>query len=370
MSQDFDIAVIGGGIMGCCTALELARSNMRVLLIEQRALGGGTSRSNMGTLLLQTHRLALLPYARAGYSFWQDLGYEAGFVAKGSINLAFAPDEAALLERRTKLRQDAGVGVEMISLERLSELEPGLSGKPIAAAYAPEDAAVNSNRHHQVFTKLLADAGVHVLENTGVYRISVEDQGVAILSAGECRRVKRLVVASGAASGGMLERMGLGLPLQTKVLTLSVTERTQKRLSHVITHALGALKLSQTPIGATLIGGDWEGLPDERGGSGRVDLDTLLPNLRLAQYAAPYLNDLRLVRSWTALEAVTPDAFPLVGSVVHDPDVYVLAGCPDGYLAGPGLATALASRVLERACTFDVSTFSPLRFQASALAGA
>lgn len=355
--------------MGCCTALELARANMRVLLIEQRALGGGTSRSNMGSLLMQSHRLALLPYARAGYAFWQELGYEAGFVAKGSLSLAFSPEEAALLERRTKLRQDAGVGVEMISLERLQELEPGLSDKPIAAAYAPEDAAVNSNRHHQLFTKLLSDAGVHVLENTGVYRISVEDKAIAVLSAGECRRVKRLVVAAGAWSGPMLERVGLRLPIQSKALTLSVTERTQKRLSQIILHAMGSLQLSQTPIGATLIGGGWEGLVEEKGGSGRVDLDTLLPNLRLAQYAAPYLNDLRLIRAWTAMEATTPDSFPLVGSVVQDPDVYVLAGCPDGYLAGPGLATALASRVLDRSCAFDVSAFSPLRFQASALAG-
>ena len=49
-ADDFDVAVIGGGIMGCATALNLARGGMRTVLLERRGLCMEASGVNAGTL--------------------------------------------------------------------------------------------------------------------------------------------------------------------------------------------------------------------------------------------------------------------------------------------------------------------------------
>ena len=43
--------------------------------------------------------------------------------------------------------------------------------------------------------------------------------------------------------------------------------------------------------------------------------ESLIGNLRLAEYALPPLADSRLIRSWVGYEARTPDVLPLVGEI-------------------------------------------------------
>ena len=66
----FDAAVVGGGVMGCTTALFLARGGMRVALIERDALCRAASGVNAGTLTLHMTRAALVPYAMRAWHMW------------------------------------------------------------------------------------------------------------------------------------------------------------------------------------------------------------------------------------------------------------------------------------------------------------
>ena len=66
MTARYDIAVIGGGIMGCATALRMAEGGMRATVLDQGDLGQGASGVNAGTLSLQIKRVKLMPYALKG----------------------------------------------------------------------------------------------------------------------------------------------------------------------------------------------------------------------------------------------------------------------------------------------------------------
>ena len=57
MTVQYDIAVIGGGIMGCATALRMAEGGMHAVL-DQGDLGQGASGVNAGTLSLQIKRVS------------------------------------------------------------------------------------------------------------------------------------------------------------------------------------------------------------------------------------------------------------------------------------------------------------------------
>ena len=54
MTAKYDMAVIGGGIMGCATALRMVEGGMRAVILDQGDLGQGASGSceNFARLVL------------------------------------------------------------------------------------------------------------------------------------------------------------------------------------------------------------------------------------------------------------------------------------------------------------------------------
>lgn len=106
----FDAIVIGGGIMGCTTALGLARGGMRTALIERNAISRSASGVNAGTLTPHMTRAALIPYALEGWRLWTTveewLGHDVGVAATPGLCFAFTEQEAALLEQRSAVRRE------------------------------------------------------------------------------------------------------------------------------------------------------------------------------------------------------------------------------------------------------------------------
>ena len=83
MTVQYDIAVIGGGIMGCSTALRMAEGGMQATVLDQGDLGQGASGVNAGTLSLQIKRVKLMPYALKGHHEWEVMGDAVGFRKTG-----------------------------------------------------------------------------------------------------------------------------------------------------------------------------------------------------------------------------------------------------------------------------------------------
>ena len=79
------VAVIGAGLMGASTALFLARSGMRCVLLDRRGVCSEASGVNAGTLTMQMTRADLIPYAIKGWEMWTNsqewLGINPGVVA-------------------------------------------------------------------------------------------------------------------------------------------------------------------------------------------------------------------------------------------------------------------------------------------------
>ena len=97
MTARYDIAVIGGGIMGCATALRMAEGGMHATVLDQGDLGQGASGVNAGTLSLQIKRVKLMPYALKGHQEWEAMGDAVGFRKTGGYTLAFTERESDLL---------------------------------------------------------------------------------------------------------------------------------------------------------------------------------------------------------------------------------------------------------------------------------
>ena len=70
--NNIDIAVIGGGINGSSTALHLAKSGLKVCVIDKDSICRGASGVNAGTLTMHMTRAKLIPCAKKGWELWMN----------------------------------------------------------------------------------------------------------------------------------------------------------------------------------------------------------------------------------------------------------------------------------------------------------
>ena len=61
--RDFDVAVIGGGLVGSALALGLARTGQRVALLDEGDAAVRASRANFALVWVQSKGLGLAPYS-------------------------------------------------------------------------------------------------------------------------------------------------------------------------------------------------------------------------------------------------------------------------------------------------------------------
>jgi glycine/D-amino acid oxidase-like deaminating enzyme len=355
----FDTVVVGGGVMGAAAALRLADGGMRVALCEARQLGMGASGVNAGTLSMQTKRVPLIPYAVRGYELWKKAGDAVGFKETGSLTLAYSESEADGLRQRMMARRNAGAPIELITPAAARSLEPRIREGLAAASFCAADGYANASLTGVYYRSRLRAAGVDVRELTPAQRIVPGDAGVRVYTPAGMLRARRALLATGAWAKTMAEQMGVPLPIRLRVNTVSVTERMAKLIHAVIAHASGMLTLKQAANGTVLIGGAWQGRGSPDDGHGDIAPESLIANLRLAQFVLPDLAGARVMRCWTGFEAQTPDSVPLAGPMPGVNNVFVLCCVRSGYTIGPYIGALMADAMLGREP--ELPLFDPAR---------
>lgn len=358
-----DCAVVGAGVMGCTTALHLARGGQRVALVERGGICREASGVNAGTLTMHMTRAALIPYALRGWEMWRDagawLGHDLLVCATAGITVAFTEYEASMLETRAAARRDAGAPIEIVSPQYAREIEPGLSERVRLAAYCPIDGFNIPYLAGRAFRRALCEADVEVREQRQVYGVERDEAGFTLQTSDGPIRSRRLVLAGGVWLEEMLGWLGVHLPVAFLINQLVVTERLRSIMRTVCSVASGLLSLKQLTNGTVLIGGGWQGRGDRDTHRTRIIPKNFIGNVRLATYTIPELREGRIVRAWLGFEAETADAMPLIGDVPGVADAYVIGSVHSGYTSGPYMGRLLADYILGREPEYPL--FDPSR---------
>jgi glycine/D-amino acid oxidase-like deaminating enzyme len=346
----YDTAVIGAGVMGCSTALHLARGGMRVALLDRGAICREASGVNAGTLTMQMTRAALIPYALRAYEMWLRMpewcdGGDVAAARCDGLSVAFTEREATMLEERARFRREAGAPIELISGGRALEVEPGLSDRVLLAGHCPIDGFCSAYLTGRAFRGALLAAGVALFEDRAVTGVD-RDVGFTLRTAHGALHAQRIVLAGGVWLEEMAAWLGVHLPIKMLVNQLVVTERMKPVMRTVLGVASGLLSLKQFANGTVLIGGGWQGIGDRTRGGLAVHADSFLGNIRLAAHTIPALRDARAVRAWLGLEAETADALPAIGAVPGVPGAWIIGSVHSGYTSGPYFGKLLAQAIL------------------------
>jgi sarcosine oxidase, subunit beta len=349
-SATFDVAVIGGGVMGSGTALHLARGGMRVVLIERGRLCRQASGANAGGMTMQDKLPALTPYFLRARELWETsaewLGGDAGYRQTGGFMLAFREAEVALLEDRLDERQAAGMPIEMVGPKRARDFEPGLSDHVVRATYCPLDGYGNATRAGVLYHSALESAGVDIREETEVTGIEGGAGTYEVRCATGVVAARRLVLATGVWLRPMARWLGLEFPILCDVKQMVVSERLPRILKTVIRTANQRLSVKQVANGTVLFGGGWPAIGDLAQGGVEIIPASVVGNIRVALHAIPALAQARLVRAWIGLETYVADRMPVVGPLPGMDDAFIIGGINGGYTLSPYITRLLAQRIL------------------------
>ncbi|MBO7344583.1 MAG: NAD(P)/FAD-dependent oxidoreductase [Clostridia bacterium] len=140
----FDVAVIGGGVIGGAVARELVKYQLNVCILEKQAdVAMGQSRANSGIVHAGFDAVSGSLKAKfnvLGNQMMEDLSKELGvkFKRNGSLVVAFSQEEMNTLSVLKERGEKNGVsGLTIINRERLVELEPNISKNAVGALLAP-----------------------------------------------------------------------------------------------------------------------------------------------------------------------------------------------------------------------------------------
>jgi len=183
----YDVAIIGGGVIGCSIARELSRYRLQIVVVEKCAeVAFGTTKTNSGIIHAGHHSSPETLKGELvvrGNRLFDKLHSELnfGFSRIGELVVAQDQAEIPILERLKKNGQTKGVpGLEIWDQKRLRREEPNLSHRLLAALYAPSAGVVNPYEFAFALIENAMENGVELMVDSPVLKIKAQNGGLVI----------------------------------------------------------------------------------------------------------------------------------------------------------------------------------------------
>lgn len=367
-STSVDVAIIGGGLMGCFSAYFLRQRGRSVAIIEKGVAGAAASGVNFGNLRLQGRHPAEFPLSLRAHAVWEDLsrltGEDCGFVACGHVYLAFAEDDLPKIERAAQDARAAGLDVEVIGGPEARRRWPVLSDVVKGASWSKRDAIADPALASQAVARLALRAGAQMLDRTRV--VTVEPAGedfVVKTDTGQTVTCGQVVNAAGAWAGELVARLGEPVPMFAAGPPL-FTIVPEHGYAGPSLHAVdGTLLLRQGNDREAVVGFFPRVPADLATGLTHVPMDRVERGLTRLAEVAPGLGRLTQGRVWSGVEGYLPDMLPVIGWSGTTPGLLHAFGFSGhGYQLAPGVGAVVADLLVDAASATPIDAFAIQRF--------
>jgi glycine oxidase len=365
------ITVVGGGIIGCATAYELAKAGCAVTLFERATPGAEASGAAAGLLMplggastgAPTERLALESwrlYPEVVAELRERTGIDVEYVTRGTIYPLFDAEDVRQAEARVAGRLSREFGVEAWDTAEVRAREPALAMRVRGAMFVGADHWVNNQRLVVAYAQAAAAAGVVLRSGTSVSRIVVEDgRAHGVVADGDRWEADAVLLAAGAWTAALAASFGGRLrvePARGQMIALA-------HVPPVLTHAVHADDVYLVPrvSGELLVGATVERVGFQRS----VTAEGIAGLLAGAIALCPSLGTLPIARTWYGFRPWAPDGLPILGPW---PDVQGLwvatAHFRSGILLAPITARLMCDWMTTGRPGLDVEPFAADRFLA------
>ena len=352
------VLIIGGGVIGCASALELAQAGCQVTLIDSGLIGGEASWAGAGllsALLPWDYRAAvvrLMNQSRALYPEWiaglKHSGVDPEYRSSGLLVLPPYDLSQALAWAR-----DSHEKLETVPASRI---EPSLQSEE-TALWMPQVAQVRNPRLLRALHQALLQQGVVVHESTALTGWLADGPRISgALTPRGTFEADSYVLTSGAWSCEALGRMQVDeapLPIRPIRGQIVLYKTSPGRLRHMLYR--DGFYLIPRDDGHILAGSTLEDVGFDK----QVTVDARQHLMQSATALLPWLHTEPVLGHWAGLRPAAPDNLPIISRHPKLENLYINSGhYRYGVTLAPASAQALGDLMLERKGQFNLQDFA------------
>lgn len=364
-----DVIIIGAGIIGCNIAYDLAKRNVKSLVID-KASAVGREASWAGAGILTSHASTDAPYptlCRASLARYPALADELRaetqidieLIQSGTLSVFFNPAEAAGLIGLADRRVKRGFSAEVLTAEQALQLEPALSTSIAGAVLFPEDAQVRNPKMVIALAKAAAKLGAQfqvgnpVADFIRVSEGSNRERVVGVVVNGETYYADTFVIAAGCWTGTLTAQLDVPIqvePAKGQIVLVEAMpppfERTIDGLGiYIVPRADGKILL-----GATVEFVGYDKTATVEGAKQMIDAGIAI---------APQLAHSTFVQTWAGLRPHAKKG-PLLGYLPGYDNVVLASGhFKNGILLAPITGHLIAELITTGQTSLPLEPFQP-----------
>jgi glycine oxidase len=359
-----NIVIIGGGIIGCAIAYELAVAGERVTLLERNVLAQEASWASAGIISSPspgTGAFGLRSFRRYPAliaEVEERSGMRVGWNQTGETALIGADNDPRPLQDVMEWQRQQGLHVEWLEGAALREHEPVLAPHITAATYERDAGSLRVHMMAQALARAAANHGATIREYTPALGLETSgDRVTGVRTPEGVVGADVVVLAAGAWSKGIAELSGLTVPTVPVHGQMMAIADPPVPLRTVV--AGGGMYLLPRADGTIAVGAT----VDYQGFAKRVTPTGINTLIALVERFAPALNGARLVQTWSGLRPGSADGTPIIGPAPHRDGLWIATG----HFRGGALLAAVTGELVAagiRSGTVDplLAPFTPTRF--------
>lgn len=220
--MEFDVAIIGGGVIGCAVARELSRFSLRVALFEAgEDVAQGASRANSaivhagydcspGSLMARLNVAGNAAFP----GLCRDLNVP--FHAIGSLVIAFPREEGELERLLDQGQRNAVPGLRLLNPRELREMQPGVAPEAIAALWAPTAGITCPYALTIALAENAIANGARFFLNAPVTELIPNEAGFCLTAGGADHGARFVVNAAGVHAGEIAALIEDCIPIEPR----------------------------------------------------------------------------------------------------------------------------------------------------------
>ncbi|UKJ08987.1 NAD(P)/FAD-dependent oxidoreductase [Solitalea lacus] len=417
MSAQKEIVIVGGGVIGLCSAYYLSKAGHKITIIDKSDMLSSCSIGNAG-MIVPSHFIPLAApgmiaqgikwmfssespfYVKPRLNFdlasWGLKFYKAANTAKveqampalrdisllsrrlfddlsNDQDLAFSFEGKGLvmlckseqtLEEETHVAHQAnelGIKAIVLNREEVWQKEPDLKPDVIGGVFFPGDAHCYPNAFVQSLLVSVQKQGVKIIRNTEVKGFTTtKDKIDAVITDSEHIRADEIIVAGGSWSSQMVKTLGLSIPIQAGKGYSITLDQPSVNLNYP--SILCEARVAMTPMAGKLrVGGTME----ISGINSDINLKRVAGIIKSVPEYFPTMS-LQMPKTeqiWSGLRPCSPDGLPYIGKSRKYKNLIVATGhAMMGLSLAPATGVIVQELIDGNKPSVNIDLFSPDRY--------
>lgn len=352
------VVIIGGGVVGCSIAYNLAKKGVKdIIVLERKYLSyGATGRCGAGirqqwgthqNCILSTESIKIFENMNELLQTKRDIELKQ----KGYLLLAYSEKELNQFKKNIKVQHEHNIPSTLVTPEEAKEVVPMLNTKNIiGGAFCPTDGHANPFLVNQAYADAAKRLGVKFIKAEAVGIKKKEDKIIGVETNQGFIETMRVVNAAGAWSKEIGSMVNIDLPVYSEVHEILATEPVKPILNPMVMSFSHNFYCQQTPHGSFIMGMS----PVERVKD--VSWQFLERMTKKISTLLPPTKNLRVVRQWSGYYNISPDKQPIVCESEEVEGFYMAIGFSGhGFMLSPAVGILMSNIILKERLQWDVT---------------